>query len=102
MPVRSDGFCSLNATDLVLYCDCNEVVTVDSLASNILGHLVANVDYYKEFNAGAVLWDTEGYFKFGNYCDSVIDLIIIAITKALTLNLLIYQKGPDGNIQVIE
>ena len=44
MPVRGDGFCFLNAIDLVLYCDNNEAVTVNSLESNILGHLTANVD----------------------------------------------------------
>ena len=93
MPVRGNGFCFLNALDLVLYCDYNEVVIVASLASSILGHLVANVDHYKWFHAEDILRDTEGYFKFGNSCHSVINLIIIANTKALNIN---------GNIQVIE
>ena len=67
---------------------------VDSLASNILGHLVTNVDYYKQFHTGDVLWDVKGYLKFGNYCDSV-DLIIIATTEVLHMNLSIHQKGPE-------
>ena len=54
MPVKDDGFCFLNAIDLVPYCDYNEVVTVDSLASHILGHLADNVDYYKWFHTGDV------------------------------------------------
>ena len=83
MPVRDDGFCFLNAIDLALYCDHNEVIAFDSLASNILGHLVANVNYYKWFHTGDVLKDAEGYFKFGSYCDSVVNLIITATTKAL-------------------
>ena len=41
-------------------------------------------------------------FKFENYCDSAVNLIIITTAKALNLNLSIYQKGPDGNIQVLE
>ena len=41
-PIRGDGFCFLNAIDLVLYCKYNEVVMVDSLASNILGHIAVN------------------------------------------------------------
>ena len=41
MPVRGDGFCFLNAIDMVLYCDHNEVVTFDSMESTILGHLEA-------------------------------------------------------------
>ena len=71
MPVRDDGFCFLNAIDLVLYCNHNEVLTLDSMASNILGHFMENVNIYKWFHTGDVLKDTEGYFKFGSYCDSV-------------------------------
>ena len=93
MPARGDGFCFLNTIDLALYCDYNEVVMVDILANNILGHLAANVNYYKQFHTGDILWDTEGFFKFGNYCDSVINLIIIATAKALSVNLSIIRKG---------
>ena len=59
---------------------------------------MANVDYSKQFHTGDTLWDAEGYFKFWNYCDSIIDLIL----TALNMNLSIYPKGPYGNIQVIE
>ena len=86
MPVRGYGFCFLNAIDLLLCCDYNEVVTVSNLASNILGHLVANVDYYKQFHTEDILQDTEGYFKFGNYCDSIIGQVLTATAKALKMN----------------
>ena len=102
MPVRGDGFCFLNAIEVVQYCDYSEVVMVNSLGSIILGHLAANVDYYKWFCTGDILWNAEGYFIFGNYSDIVIDLIIIATTKVLNMNLPIYQKGQDGNIHIIE
>ena len=42
-----------------------------------------------------------GLLQIWNYCDSVINLIIIATSKAIKMNMSIYQKGPDGNIQVI-
>ena len=35
-------------------------------------------------------------------CDSILDVVVTATPKALHLNLSIYEKGPDGNIQVIE
>ena len=35
----------MNANDLVLYCDCDEVVTVDHMVNNILEHLATNADY---------------------------------------------------------
>ena len=102
MAVRGDGFCFLNTIDMVLYCDHNEVETFDSLSSIILWHLVANVKYYEWFHTGDMLKDIKGYFKFGSYCDNVLKVIIIATTRALKLNLTVYQKGPKGNIQILE
>ena len=87
---------------MVLYSDYNEIVALDSLASNILEHLVANVDYYKQFHTGGILQDSEGYIKFGNYCDNFINVIIIATAAALHMNVSIHQKGPHGNIKFIE
>ena len=102
MPVRGDGFCFLNAIDMVLYCDHYEVVTFDSMESTILGHLVANVKYYKWFHTGDVSKDTERCFKFRTYCDNILNVITIATTRALNLNLTVYQKGQKGNIQILE
>ena len=74
-----------------MYCDHDEVVTVDDMVNNILEHLAANADYYKQFHTGDLLWDAEGYFKFEISYDSIISLIIIATAKAVILNLSIYQ-----------
>ena len=99
MPLRNDGFCFLNAIDMVLYCDHNERLTYDSLESTILGHLAANVMYYKLLHTGDMLKDAERYFTFESYCDNVLDvIIIITTTRALRLNLSIYHKGTKGNI----
>ena len=46
--------------------------------------------------------NAEGYFKSRNYCDIVVNLIIILTTEVQNFNLSIYQKGQVGNIQVIE
>ena len=46
--------------------------------------------------------DMKKYSKFGTYCDSVLDLIVVAMARALNMNLKIYQKGPTGNIQILE
>ena len=42
------------------------------------------------------------YFKFGTYCDSVLDVIVVATGRALNMNLKIYQKGPTGNTEILE
>ena len=64
-PVRASGFCFLHAVHMLLHMDHDEVVTFDTIESTILGHLAANVNYYKLFHTGDILKDAERYFKFG-------------------------------------
>ena len=82
--------------------DHDEEMTLGKLKSSILDHMAANVNYYKQFHRGHVLKDMKRYFKFGTYCDNVLDLIVVAMERALNLNLKIYQKGPTRNIQILE
>ena len=98
---RADGLCFLHVVDMVLYLDHNEVVTFNSMESIIMGHLAANVKYYECSHTGDILKDAVRYFKFGMYCDKVHNVIIVATARALKLNLTIYQKGPKGNIQIL-
>ena len=77
-------------------------MTLGKLQSSILDHMAANVNYYKQFHTGNVLKDVKRYFKFGTYCDSVVDLIVVAMARALNMNLKIYQKGQTGNIQILK
>ena len=99
MTVRSDGFCFLHAIEMVLYMDHDEVVTLDTMESTMLDHLASNVNYFKLLHTGHVLKDTQRYFKFGMYCENVLNLIVVVTAKALNLNLTIYQKG---NIQILK
>ena len=92
----------LNAIEFVLYCDYHKVVTVDEMANTILVHLAANADHYKRFHMGHVVRDTESYFMLGSYYESIVDRNIIATSYTLLLNLPIYEKGPDGYIQVVQ
>ena len=85
---------------MTLYMDYDEDMTVGKLQSTIFDHMAANVSYYKQFHIGYVLKDVKRYFKFGTYCDSVVDLIVVVTARALELNLKMYQKGPTGNIQI--
>ena len=102
MPVRGDGLCFLNAIDMVLYCDHNDMVTFNSIVSTILGHLAATVKYYKWFHTGDMLKGAERCFKLRGYCNSVLNVIIITTTRALKLNLTVYQKGPKEHIHILK
>ena len=102
IPNRANGFCFLHAVCLTVCMDHDEEMTLGKLQSSILDHMAANVNYYKQFHTGNVLKDVKRYFKFGTYCDSVVDLIVVAMARALNMNLKIYQKGPMGNIRILE
>ena len=82
--------------------DHDEEMTLGKLKSSIMDHMAANFNYYKQFHIGNVLKDMKRYFKFGKYCNGVVDLIVVAMPRALNMNLKIYQKGPMGNIQILE
>ena len=49
------------------------------MVNNILKNLAADTDYYKKFHIVNLLQDTEGYFKFGNYCDSTVETIVTVL-----------------------
>ena len=82
--------------------DHEEDITLGKLQSSILNHMEANTNYYKQFHTGNILTDMKRYFKFGTYCNSVVDLIVVAVARALNMNLKIYQQGTWGNIQILE
>ena len=77
-------------------------MSLGKLWSSILDHMEANVDYYQKFHTGNVLKDMKRYFKSGTYCNSIVDIIVIDVARALNINLKIYQKGTVGNIQILE
>ena len=72
------------------------------MVNTILVHLAANADHHRGFHMGIVVWDTEMYFKLRNYSESIVDIIIIAIIYALHLNLTLYQKVSNGNVEFIQ
>ena len=72
---------------MTLYMDYDADMTLGKLQNSILDRVAANVNYYKQFHTGHVLKDVKRYFKFGTYCDSVVDLIVVAMERALNMNL---------------
>ena len=82
--------------------DHDEDMTLGKLQGSILDHMEANGDYYQKFHTGNVLKDVKRCFKFSTYCDSIVDIIVIAMARALNMNLKIYQKRTLGNIQILE
>ena len=100
--IKANGFCFLQTVCLTVCMDHEEDMILSKLQSSILNHMEANTNYYKQFHTGNVLKDVKRYFKFGTYCDSIVDLIVVAIARALNMNLKIYQEGTSGNIQILE
>ena len=99
--IRSNGFCFLHAVGMVLYMDHDKMVTLDNIESSILDHLVSNVTT-TNYSIRICIKGCTKYFKFGIYCDNVLNQVVVATAKALNLNFTIYQKGPTENIQILE
>ena len=59
-PIKADGFCLLNAIELVLCCDYDKVVTLGDMANTIPVHLAANADHYKTFHTDDIVWMQRG------------------------------------------
>ena len=34
---------------------------------------------YKESHTGDILWDSKGYFKLENYCENIVEVIILPL-----------------------
>ena len=102
IPITAEGFCFLQAVCLTVCMDHEEDITLGKLQSSILNPMEANTNYYQQFHTGNVLKDVKRYFKYGTYCNSVVDLIVVAMARALNMNLKIYQQGTLGNIQILE
>ena len=100
--VGSDEFCFLHVVGMILHMDHDEMVKLDNMESSILDQLASSVNYYKLFHTGHVLMDAQRYFKFGMYCENVLNLIVVTMTRALNLKPTIYQKGPTGNIHILK
>ena len=90
IPNRADGFCFLHAVCKTVCMDHDEEMTLCKLKSSILDHMAANVNYYKQFHTGNVLKEMKRYFKFGTYCNRIVNLIVVAMARALNMNLKIY------------
>ena len=102
IPIKADGFCFLQAVCLTVSMDHEEDMTLGKLQSSILNLMEANTNYYKQFHTGNVLKDMKRYFKFGTYCDIMVDLTVVAMARAINMHLKIYQQGTSGNIQILE
>ena len=93
--IMSDGFCFLHTVCMILGMDHDEEMTLGQLQSSILDHMATNVNYYRQFHIGNVLKEMKRYFIFGQYCDRVHDLIVVAMARALKLNLKNISEGAN-------
>ena len=82
--------------------DHKKFQSITEIQSAILTHLIHNEHKYKHYHEGDICKDTEAYFNSGVFTQDIADIVVHAIPAALNLNVYIYQKGPDSNVQVTE
>lgn len=105
LPVPGTGFCFFNAIELCLMLKYEFSITVEQIKMMTLAYIRANRDRLAQFHGGPLLAETLQFFKDGLFVGrkaNVVDVILSITPLALKINLYIYQKGPDGNVQVLK
>ena len=82
--------------------DYNSYVPIHELQSQILSYLLHNEDKFSSYHEGDISKDTEAFFRTGNYCQSIVDIIVQCAPDALKTNMYIYQKGSEDRLLIQE
>ena len=83
--------------------DHNSHVPIHELQSQILSYLVLhNEEKFSSYHEGNISQDTETFFRTGNYCQSIVDIIVQCAPDALKTNMYIYQKGSEDRLLIQE
>ena len=72
--------------------DYNSYVPIHELQSQILSYLLHNEDKFSSYHEGDISKDTEAFFRTGNYCQSIVDIIVQCAPDALKTNICTFIK----------
>ena len=93
-----DGYCLISALRLCLLYDHGEMYTNDAIAGLVRSEIYNNNQYYRRFYHGEVedmLETLEEYLTKGKYSQQIVDIVVLAAAKCLSVNLCIYKKLGD-------
>ena len=99
--VPGDGMCFLTCMQICLEWDFNQRCTLTEIKDNILDEIVEHLDFYSEFHhdlsKGQVVHDCMKYLTENKYMMDIVDVVVMACTNALGVNLYILSHtGSDA------
>ena len=94
----ADGFCYLNSVQKSLALDHDKYMSIEDIQSEILCHLLHHESLYTEYHQGDIAVDAENFFSYGNFVQSIVDVIVYCTPSALKLNQYIYQEDKSNGI----
>ena len=96
-----DGYCLISSMRMCLLCDHGEMHTNDVIAELITSEIYNNNQYYIRYYSGDIkemLRSLDMYITQGVYSHQIVDIVVLAAAKCLSVNLCIYKKYGDNAI----
>ena len=95
------GIVSYSLLRKCLLHDHSEMYSNDVIGRLITSEIFNNNQYYKRYYSGnleSMLHSLNNYIKDGVYSQQVVDIVVLAAAKCLSVNLCIYKKYGDNAI----
>ena len=94
--IKANGECFLTSLQLAFEHDYGQRYTLDYLKEEIFEEIKRDSKFYLLFTTGSVqdmLCSTLSYLKYRKYMHSVVDVVVLAASKALKVNLFIFSHN---------
>ena len=98
---EKDGYCFISSLWKCLLHDHPEMYSNDVIGRLITSEIFNNNQYYKRYysrNLESMLCSLDNYIKDGVYSQQVVDIVVLAAAKCLSVNLCIYKKYGENAI----
>ena len=98
---EKDGYCFISSLRKCLLHDHSEMYSNDVIGRLITSEIFNNNQYYKRYYSGnleSMLRSLDNYIKYGVYSQQVVDIVVLAAAKCLSVNLCIYKKYGNNAI----
>ena len=92
---EKNGYCLITSLHLCLFYDHGEMFTNEAICALIRSEIVNNNEYYRRFFSGEIeemLQTLDKYLNKGIYRQQIVDIVVLAAAKCLSVNLCIYKK----------
>ena len=104
LTVAASGYCFIESVRLCLERDLDVSYMNQQIVEKILDEVYEQGTFYKMFHTGSIrklIEETQEYLKERKFTNDVIDVIVVAATNALKINLKIFQRHMDM-LQIVE